>query len=310
MEIVILDADTLGSDIDISIFEKYGKVTVYGKTSKEQTIERVKNAQIIITNKVLIDKNVMYNSDKLKLICVAATGMNNIDQAEAKERNIIVKNVANYSTNSVVQHTFSLLFYINSSLNYFDNFVKSKEWSNSSIFTNVQQSYDEICGKKWGIIGLGNIGSSVAKIASEFGCDICYYSTIGENNNQQYKQATLKELLQTCDIVSIHSPLNDKTKDLISTDELVLLKNGAILLNLGRGGIVNEEAIAKEIDKREIFYATDVTAIEPLPNDSIFFSVQNKQRLFITPHIAWASKQSRERLILKIAQNIETFINH
>jgi glycerate dehydrogenase len=310
MNIVILDAKTLGKDVDLTIFEKFGKVTIYETTTKEETIQRCKDAQILITNKVVIDKNVMYNCKDLKLICVAATGMNNIDLAEAKNRAIEVKNVAGYSTQSVVQHTFSLLLYIMESLSYLDSYVKSSEWTNSNLFTNVQRPYNEIYGKKWGIVGLGTIGKNVADVAKAFGCDVSYYSTSGINDNSEYRRVELKELLKSSDIISIHSPLNEKTNNLIAKDEISLLKNKAIVLNLGRGGIVNESDIATALDERDIYYGSDVTQIEPIPKDNPLMSVENSDRLFITPHIAWASVEARERLVSLIAKNISDFLNH
>jgi glycerate dehydrogenase len=310
MNIVILDADTLGKDVDITVFEKYGDVTIYDKTYPEDTLGRVKDMDIIITNKVVIDKAIMDATPTIKLICIAATGMNNVDLDEAKAKDIVVKNVAGYSTESVVQHTFSILFYILESLSYYDEYVKSGEWTKSRLFTNIQRPFCEIAGKKWGIIGLGTIGKRVATVASSFGCDVCYYSTSGKNSDDQYKRVELNDMLKECDIISIHAPLNNDTKDLLSSDELALLKDKAIVLNLGRGGIVNEEAIANEVDKREVYFGTDVTSKEPLPSDNPLANIKNSNRVFITPHIAWASKEARVRLIDGICTNIQNFINH
>jgi glycerate dehydrogenase len=309
MKIVVLDALTLGNDIDISCFEKYGNVTLYDKTYPEDTQARVKDADIIITNKVVINKEIMEATPSIKLICIAATGMNNVDLDEAKNRGIVVNNVAGYSTESVVQHTFSILFYILESLSYYDEFVKSGEWTNSRLFTNIQKPFSELDGKKWGIIGLGAIGKRVADVASAFGCDVSYYSTSGKNSNDSYNRVELDKLLKESDIVSIHAPLNDDTKDLLDQEELSLLKDKAILLNLGRGGIVNESAISSEIDKREVYFGTDVTSVEPLPSDNPLSSVVQKDRMFITPHIAWASKEARVRLVDGICKNIENFLS-
>ncbi len=307
MKIVFLDAKTVG-DVNLSKIEELGELEVFETTKPSQTKQRVKDADIIITNKVVIDKSIMQNSPNLKLICVAATGMNNIDLESAKELKIEVKNVSNYSTDSVLQHTFSMLFYLIGSSSYYDNYVKSKSWSKSEIFTHLDRPFFEISGKEWGIIGLGSIGEAVARVATAFGANVSYYSTNKTPHSKKYSHKSLDELLRTSDIISIHSPLNKNTQNLISEDELNLLKSGAVLLNLGRGGIIDEVALAKKIDSSDILVGLDVTSSEPLPEDSPLLSIKNKNRLFITPHIAWASVEARERLIDGIAKNIESFL--
>jgi glycerate dehydrogenase len=297
----------LGNDIDLIAFNKLGEVLTFEVTNKTQTLQRVKNASIVVTNKVIIDKYIMDNSN-IKLICVAATGMNNIDLEYAKQKGISVKNVAGYSTSSVAQLTFSFALHFIQRINYYDNYVKSGGWENSDIFTHLDQPFYELDGKKWGIIALGNIGTKVAQIASSFGCNICYYSTSGKNNSNKYTQVSLEILLNTCDIISIHAPLNDKTLNLINKTNLSLLKKKAILLNLGRGGIVNEYDISDELDNREIYFATDVVTKEPIEKTSPFFKIKNQNRVLFTPHIAWASLEARQRLVLSIYQNIEEFI--
>jgi len=301
MKLVILDADTLGSDVDLSVFEQFGSLEIFGKTQKEQTLSRVKNADIVITNKVVIDKTIMLQSN-IKLICIAATGMNNVDLQAAKELDIEVKNVAGYSTKSVVQHTFAMLFYLLEKMNYYDNVVKSGSWSNSGIFTDVSKPFFEIAGKKWGIIGLGAIGQEVAKIASAFGCEVCYYSTSGQNSNSNFQRVELEELLKGCDIVSIHSPLNENTLNLLNSSNLNLLKDGSILLNLGRGGIINEDDLAIALKNQNILVGLDVVSREPIEANNPLMQI--KQNLLITPHIAWTSKEAREKLIDGIVQNI------
>jgi len=306
VKIVFLDAKTLGEDIDLSIFKKLGEVKIYQTTNKNETIDRLSEADIVVTNKVVIDKNVIDNTN-LKLIQVAATGMNNIDLDYAKEKGIIVKNITNYSTNSVVQITFSMVFKLLSKIEYFNDYGKN-EWCNSDIFTHIIP-FNELSSLKVGIIGLGNIGKKVASIFNEFGSEVYYYSTSKSNYNTNYKHLELNELLKSCDIISIHAPLNQNTLNLINKNNLKYLKDGAILLNLGRGGIVNENDIANEIDKREIFYATDVISTEPIDCNNPLLKVKNKDRLVITPHIAWASVESRKRLVNLIYKNIKNFLN-
>ena len=224
------------------------------------------------------------------------------------QKNIQVKNVVGYSTSSVAQLTFSIALQFIAKISYYDDYVKSGQWSKSKIFTNVSKPFYELDGKKWGIIGLGNIGKSVANIANSFGCDISYYSTSGMNQNTQYNCLSLEELLKTSDIISIHCALNEDTLNLISKTNLSMLKDKAIILNLGRGGIVNEEDISNMLDNSNIYYGTDVVSKEPIIKDSPLLKIVNKDQLIITPHIAWASIESRKRLIKCIKENIKEFI--
>ncbi len=309
-QIIILDTATFGEDLDLNlnILEQFGDVTRYKNSTLDETIKRIKNAHIVISNKVIINEEIMQRSPKLELICVAATGMNNIDLIAAKKLDIIVKNVAGYSTQSVVQHTFSMLFYLLEHLKYYDNIVQTGLWSMSGLFTDVTRPFQEIGGKKWGIIGLGNIGKEVAKIATSFGANVSYYSTSGENHTKQYLQQPLDVLLSTCDIISIHAPLNENTYSLISEMNLPLLKEKAILLNLGRGGIINETDLAYELDRREIYAGLDVLEKEPIDPDNPLMHITNKEQLLITPHIAWASVEAREKLLEGVVENIKTFM--
>lgn len=308
MKIVLLDAKTLGVDINIEPIKKFGKLDIYETTNPSTTLPRIQDADTVITNKVVITKEHMKNSPKLKLICVAATGMNNIDLEAAKELEIEVKNVSGYSTSSVVQHTFAMLFYLLEQLNYYDNAVKTKKWSRSSLFTDLTYSFSEIKNKKWGIVGLGTIGREIAKIATAFGAKVYYYSTSKRPHSADHEHLELEELLKECDIVSIHAPLNTDTKDLINITNLHHLKNGSVLLNLGRGGIVNEYDLAKILDEKNIYAGLDVTKNEPIEANNPLLSIKNKNRLLITPHIAWASKEARVKLVEGIVKNIEDFL--
>ncbi len=308
MKIVFLDRKTLGDDITIEQFEKYGEIISYQSTTPLETLQRVKGATIVVTNKVVIDKEIMDNS-AIKLICIAATGMNNIDLDYAKEKNIVVKNVAGYSTQSVAQLTFSLALQFIQKVSYYDNYVKNGGWENSKIFTNLDKPFFELSGKRWGIIGLGEIGKSVASIGSAFGCNIQYYSTSGQNNNNSYNQLSLDELLKTSDIISIHAPLNDATLNMINNTNINAIKDGCILLNLGRGGIVNEQDISDAINNnQDIYYGTDVVTKEPIVKDSPLLNIKNKEKVLFTPHIAWASKEARVRLLNSTEENIKQFV--
>ncbi|WP_086289267.1 D-2-hydroxyacid dehydrogenase [Campylobacter devanensis] len=308
MKIVCLDADTLGNDVDLdAVFGKFGEFVSYNMTEANQTVQRLQNADIVLTNKVLITKDVIAQTN-LKLICVTATGVNNIDLEAAKEANIPVKNVAGYSTNSVAQQTFANILALRNSTSYYENYGKNSDgWAKSPIFVNLDRPIFELSGKKFCVVGLGTIGLEIAKIAQAFGCDVCYYSTSGNNSNSKFKRVSFKEALQ-CDIISIHAPLNENTKNLFDANALNQLKDGAMLVNSGRGGIIDEEKIAQIIDEREIYFVTDVLEKEPIRADHPLLKVKNKDRLMITPHIAWASVEARRKLIELSAKNIEDFI--
>lgn len=308
MKIVCLDADTLGNDVDLdAVFGKFGEFVSYNITEANQTVQRLQNADIVLTNKVLITKDVIAQTN-LKLICVTATGVNNIDLEAAKEANIPVKNVAGYSTNSVAQQTFANILALRNSTSYYENYGKNSDgWAKSPIFVNLDRPIFELSGKRFCVVGLGTIGLEIAKIAQAFDCDVCYYSTSGNNSNSKFKRVSFKEALQ-CDIISIHAPLNENTKNLFDANALNQLKDGAMLVNSGRGGIIDEEKIAQIIDEREIYFVTDVLEKEPIRADHPLLKVKNKDRLMITPHIAWASVEARRKLIELSAKNIEDFI--
>ncbi len=308
MKIAILDRATLGFDIDMSIFETLGEVISYDITLPNETISRVKDVDIVITNKVVISKEIM-DASNLKLICISATGTNNVDLVYAKEKGIEVKNVAGYSTSSVVQVSFAMIFHFIQKLDYYKKYVDEQNWQKSKIFTHIDKPFFELDGKKVGIIGLGDIGRNFAKKAKAFDCEVVYFSTSGKNSNSEYKRVELAELLSTCDIISIHCPLNENTKDLLNYENMKIIKNGAILLNLGRGGIINEVDLAKIIDEKEIYCGIDVVSVEPILEDNPLLKVKNKHQLLLTPHIGWASVEARTRLVQMVANNIKEFIS-
>ena len=308
MKIVILDRATLGFDIDISVFETLGEVKSYDITKSNETIQRLEDADIVITNKVVISKEVM-DASNLKLICISATGMNNVDLEYAKQKNIEVKNVAGYSSASVVQVAFSMIFYFVQKLDYYKKYVDDGYWQKSEIFTHIDKPFFELDGKKVGIIGLGDIGRNFAKKVSAFDCEVVYFSTSGKNSNSEYKRVELDELLKICDIISIHCPLNENTKDLLNYENMKNIKDGAILLNLGRGGIINEADLAKIIDEKEIYCGIDVVSVEPILEENPLLKVKNKDRLLLTPHIGWASIEARNKLVQMVANNIRDFLN-
>ncbi len=308
MKIVLLDAKTLGEDLDLTVFEQFGELCIYQTTSYEETYDRIKDAEIVITNKVIIDENLLELTPKLKLICIAATGMNNVDLQAAKRNSVTVKNVAGYSTKSVVQHTFSMALYLLEKMAYYDKTVKNGTWTKSGLFTDVSQPFYEIAGKKWGIIGMGTIGQEVAKIATAFGAEVNYYSTSGKNLKHGYPHKSLEFILRDSDIISIHAPLNEDTYELINEMNLSYIKEDAILLNLGRGGIIDETDLSYELDRKRFYAGLDVLEQEPLQPANRLNEIKHKERLLITPHIAWTSMEARQKLLEGIVKNIKLFL--
>jgi len=308
MNIVLLDRKTLGEDLDLTALLEFGELTTYETTEPQEVLTHIGEAEIVISNKVVITKESMENAPYLKLICIAATGMNNVDLKAAKALNIKVMNVTDYARNSVVQHTFALALPLLERLHYYNTRVKDGTWSNSKLFTDISKPFCEISGKTWGIIGLGHLGKAVAEMAEAFGAKVHYYSTSGKNKINDYHHSELNDLLSECEIVSIHAPLNDDTYNLLNADNLCHLKDGAVLINVGRGGIINEEALAMELEKREIYVGLDVLEQEPIDKGNYLLHISHPERLIITPHIAWTSVEARKKLLAGIVKNIKTFI--
>ncbi|MBU5317749.1 D-2-hydroxyacid dehydrogenase [Clostridium bornimense] len=306
-KIVMLEKGTLG-DLDFDIFSKFGEVTFYDETRDEDIVERIKDANIIFVNKVILNGDKLKEAKNLELICELATGYNNIDIEYAKANNIAVTNVAGYSTPTVAQHTFATLLSLYDKISYYDNYVKSGKYSESGLFTDLSNPYNDIEGKRWGIIGLGAIGIRVAHIADAFGAEVVYYSTSGRNNNNDYTRLELDELLETCDIISIHAPLNENTEGLINYKNLCKMKKNAVLINMGRGPIVVDEDLARAIDEEIIAGAAlDVFTIEPIKKENPLLHVKKKENLIMTPHVAWASIEARTRLLKEVVNNIDSF---
>lgn len=312
MKILILDGATFGEDIDISKFNELGEVIVYAESTKQQVLERLKdvNPDAVIVNKIVMGKEEMYTASNLKIILEAATGYNNIDIECANALNIRVANVAGYSTMSVVQHTFAHLFYLYEKMRYYDDYVKSGDYSNSTIFTNFGNVFNELAGKTWGIVGLGNIGRRVADVAKAFGCKVVYYSASGNTYDTEYEKVELDDLLKNSDIISIHAPLNKYTENLMNYENFKKMKNTAYLINMGRGPIVNEADLAKAINEGEIAGAgLDVLTKEPMSSDNPLLTIKDSNKLVITPHNAWATYEARVRLLDEIYNNLKSFIN-
>ncbi len=307
MNIVFLDSSTLG-DVSFEPVEAFGRLVLYDNSTPEEAVERVRDCEVLIVNKIKVDRNLIDSAPSLKLICEAATGINNIDVAYAAEKNIPVMNVAGYSTDSVVQTTFMHILALYGHSSEFDGYVKSGRYSASGMFTNVAVGFNELAGKTMGIIGLGNIGNKVALVARAFGMNVVYFSTSGTSHSSDYPSLELAELLSVSDIVSIHAPYNERTAGLIGEKELSMMKRSALLINMGRGGIVSEQALADAISEEMIAGAAlDVFETEPLEAGSPLLDTGHMERLILSPHIAWASREARTRLVMKIAENIGRF---
>ena len=311
MKIVFLDAKSVGEDIDLSKYNELGEFVTYDFSTQEEIPERIADADVLITNKCLINEQSIGNAHHLKLVCVTATGTNNLDKDYLAKRNIAWRNVAGYSTESVAQHTFAMLFYLLEKLSYYDAYVKDGKYANDTSFTHFAERFHEINGKTWGIIGLGAIGRRVADIAKMFGAKVIYYSTTGKNNQNGYTRVDFDTLLQTSDIVSVHAPLTPETENLMNAQAFSKMKETAIFLNVGRGAIVVEQDLANALENKIIAAAgLDVLCAEPMSPNSPFLPIKDSKRLLITPHIAWASVEARNNLMDIIYHQIKDFIAH
>ena len=310
MKIVFLDRKTIGDDIDLSAFNEFGEVVIYDYSTVEEAAERTVDADIIILNKVPVNEQTIKNAKNLKLVCVTATGTNNLDKEYLAKRGIAWRNVAGYSTEAVAQHTFSLVFYLMEHLSYYDNYVKSERYVNDKMFTHFEMHFNEIAGKTWGIIGLGAIGQRVAEIATCFGANVIYYSTSGKNHSDIYTEVDLDTLLSTSDIVSIHAPLDENTLHLMDATAFTKMKNTAILINVGRGPIIVEKDLADALNSNKIAAAgIDVLDVEPMADTNPLKDIKDSNKLIITPHIAWAAVEARERLMQIIYSQIKEYLD-
>lgn len=307
MKIVFLDEYSVAGR-DMSSIARFGDYIGYNMTRPEEVIERCAGAEIVIANKVVLSAEVMRALPELKLICVAATGMNNVDLEAAAALGIEVRNAVGYSTYSVAETTLCSALALLREVVYYDEYFHSGRYAKSDRPFNFDRPTSQIRGKKWGIIGLGNIGREVARLASAFGCEVSYTSTSGVVREEEYPALTLEKLLAESDIVSIHAPLNAKTLNLLGEKELSLMKPSAIIINVARGGIVNEEALAAALDGGVIRGAAlDVFSTEPL-TDSPLYKIKERHKLLASPHNAWSSDDAIDRLIGCIAKNIEEFL--
>ena len=308
MKFVFLDVKTIGDDIDLSRFDLFGEVVKYPFSTQQEVPERIQDADVIIVNKIQVNEASIGAAKNLKLVCVTATGTNNLDKEYLDKRGIAWRNVAGYSTETVAQHTFALLFYLWEKLRYYDDYVKSEKYVGDITFTHFDNVFHDLNGKTWGIIGLGAIGRRVADIAKMFGCHVIYYSTTGKNNQPGYERVEFDELLAKSDIVSVHAPLTEQTEGLMNAEAFSKMKPSAIFLNLGRGPIVVERDLADALENKTIAGAgLDVLTVEPMSAENPLKRIKDSDRLIITPHIAWASLEARTRLMKIIEGQIRDF---
>lgn len=307
MKIVFLDEYTLGGT-NLDEIKALGDYTGYESTKPEEVIERAQGAEVLIVNKVLIGAKEMDAIPTLRLICVAATGVNNIDLVAANEREISVRNAVGYSTHTVAEATLGSILTLQRQVCYYDRYVKSGAYSASGQWVNFDRPTHRLWGKNWGIIGMGNIGREVARLATAFGCNVAYYSTSGATRNEEWPQRPLDELLAWADVISVHCPLNEKTAGLIGAEEIAKMKPSALIVNVARGGIVVEKAVAEALDAGQIAGAAfDVYPSEPMPADSPLLHTADPDKLLLSPHNAWSAVESIEALVECIATNIKDY---
>ncbi|MBE5877619.1 MAG: D-2-hydroxyacid dehydrogenase [Lachnospiraceae bacterium] len=309
MKIVVLEKVSLGLDVDISFYEEFGEVVYYDNTTADEVAGRVSDAEIIIANKAPLNADTLADAKALKIICETATGYNNVDLDFCKEKGIRVTNVKGYSTPIVAQHTFAMALYLLEKLPVFDTYVKSGEYAKCPIFTCFEPYFTELEGKTWGIIGLGNIGRKVAEIAKVFGCRVIFYSASGQNTTTDYERVDFDTLLAESDILSLHCPLTDRTQNIMNAQAFAKMKKTAILINVARGPVVDEQALYEALTTGQIAAAgLDVLVKEPIAADNPLAKIQDSTKLIITPHMAWGSHEARSRCAKEVYLNIKSFL--
>ncbi len=310
MKLVVLERNSIGTDVDVSCFEKFGEVTYYPNTIADNTAGRVADADIVIANKAPLNESTLKDAPNVKLICLFATGFDNVDIAYCKSRGIKVANVVNYCTPAVAQHTLLLALALAEKIAFYDDYVKSGAYSAQDRFSNFDRTFHDLNGKTWGIVGMGNIGHKVASLAQAFGCRVIFYSASGKSTCTEYERVEFDTLLQESDILSLHCPLSDRTKGLINKEAFEKMKETAILINVARGPVVDTQALYEALINNRIAAAgLDVLEKEPMASDNPLIKIQDSTKLIITPHMSWASIESRNCLLGEVVKNIESFLD-
>ncbi len=305
MKIVVLDASTLGDDLDLSVYSELGETVIYGNTADEDIAERVKDADVVLLNKKKLGEHNLSKAKSLKLICVAATGYDNIDIAYCKRTGIQVSNVIGYSTNSVAQTTLATVLELATHIGAFSSYVRSGEYSASGVANKLTPVYHELSGKTWGVIGLGNIGKKVAAIAEAFGCKVIAHK---RTDAPGYTCVDMETLCRESDIISIHTPLTPETRGFVGEKELSLMKKNVILYNAARGAVTDEAAVAKAVLEGNIgAFGTDVYSSEPFGEQHPMYKLKELPNVCMTPHMAWGSYEARVLCVNEMAENIRAF---
>lgn len=309
MKLVVLERNSAGTDVDVTCFEKFGEVVYYANTTAELVAERVNDADIVISNKAPLNQNTLADAPNVKLICLLATGYDCVDIEYCQKRGIKVTNVVNYCTPAVAQHTMLLAMMLSEKIAYYDEYVKSGAYSAQDRFSHFDRVFHDLDGKTWGIVGMGTIGHKVAALACAFGCKVIFYSASGQSTCTEYPRVDLDTLLHESDIISLHCPLTDRTRNLINKDAFAKMKNTAILINVARGPVVNHQDLYQALVTGKIMAAgLDVLDKEPMERSNPLNQIKDSTKLIITPHMSWASLESRTRLIAEVEKNIEAFL--
>lgn len=305
MKIVVLDALTLGPEIDFSPLKNAGDAVIFDLTAPEELAERIRDAEVIVTNKWKLNRDNLNCAGKLKLICVTATGFDGIDLAYCRERGIGVCNVPAYSTESVAQLTLTMVLSLAAHLKEYRDYVSSGAYSASGVANLLTPVWHELSGKTWGIIGGGNIGRRVAKLAQAFGCRVLMYR---RQEEREFPQADLARLCRESDIISVHVPLTAQTRGMIGPEEIGMMKENVIFINVARGAVCDEKALAEAVEQGRIgALGVDVFSAEPYPADHPYARIQTLPNVCLTPHIAWGAVETRNRCIRIVGENIQAF---
>lgn len=310
MKIVVLDRTSVGEDVSVDCMKALGDISFYNSTPNDLVAERIADADIVVANKNPLNESTMANAKNVKLVCQFATGYDNVDIEYCKKRGIRVANVRNYSTAAVAQHTIALALSVLENLPYYDEYVKSGAYSAQERFTHFEKTYYELDGKTWGIIGMGNIGRSVARIAEALGCRVIFYSASGKSTCTDYEQVDFDTFLAQSDVISLHCPLSDRTRNIMNAGAFEKMKESAILINVARGAVVDTQALCEALKARKIRGAgIDVFEKEPMAVDNPLKEIKDTGVLQLTPHMAWGSIEARGRCVTETCKNIAAFLN-
>lgn len=307
MNIIMLDAETLGDDMDFSLFKAFGDVTIYRVTTEAELEKNIQDAEVLIANKIKLNASNLPAAKKLRLICVTATGYDNIDIDYCREHNIAVCNVTAYSTNSVAQVTMAMALSLASHLEEYTMYVKNGSYTASEVHNHLKPAYHEVAGMTWGVIGMGNIGRQVARTAQTMGCHVLGYR---RKPDAEFTYTDLETICRRADIISLHVPLNSETEKLINADALQKMKPGVILVNMARGAVMDEEAVTEAYEQGIIGgLGIDVYTEEPLRKGHCYERIMHNPNVILTPHMAWGAYEARTRCMQEIAKNIEAFLH-